>query len=117
MQTNEPWFHNKWRPSMAWSYLIICLFDFIGGPMMYAAYYETLDKFIQWQPLTLRGGGIYHAAMLAILGVTAWGRTQEKLKMKMDDITGEMEVHRETDTFETIPQPPMPQKTIRRRKQ
>ena len=114
MQTNEPWFHNKGRPARAWSYLIICLFDFIGGPMMYAAYYETLEKFIQWQPLTLRGGGIYHAAMLAILGVTAWGRTQEKLKMKMDDITGDVEVRRETNTFETIPQPPL--ETKRRRK-
>lgn len=71
-----------WRPAIAWSYLVICLFDFIGGPLLYSfLFHDTLDKFIQWTPLTLRGGGLYHASMLTIIGVTAWGRTQEKLKM------------------------------------
>jgi hypothetical protein len=33
----------------------------------------------QWQPLTLQGAGLFHIAMGAIIGVAAWGRTQEKL--------------------------------------
>jgi len=75
-------FKTCWRPAMAWSYLVICLFDFIGGPLLYSfLFHDALDKFVQWTPLTLRGGGLYHASMLTIIGVTAWGRTQEKLLM------------------------------------
>jgi hypothetical protein len=34
---------------------------------------------IQWQPITLQGAGLYHIAMGAVLGIAAYGRTQEKL--------------------------------------
>jgi hypothetical protein len=82
MNKYETWFHTYWRPAIAWSYLIVCLFDFIGGPLLYTIIFQdNLDKFIQWTPLTLRGGGLYHASMLTIIGVTSWGRTQEKLKL------------------------------------
>jgi hypothetical protein len=37
---------------------------------------------MQWQPLTLQGAGLYHVAMGAVIGVTAWGRTREKLENK-----------------------------------
>jgi hypothetical protein len=33
----------------------------------------------QWQPLTLQGAGLFHIAMGAVLGIAAYGRTQEKL--------------------------------------
>jgi hypothetical protein len=33
----------------------------------------------QWQPLTLQGAGLYHMAMGAVLGLAAFGRTQEKI--------------------------------------
>lgn len=33
----------------------------------------------QWSPLTLQGAGLFHMAMGAIIGVAAFGRTQEKL--------------------------------------
>ena len=33
----------------------------------------------QWDPLTLRGAGLFHIAMGAVLGIAAFGRTQEKL--------------------------------------
>jgi hypothetical protein len=33
----------------------------------------------QWQPLTLQGAGLLHLSFGAILGVAAYGRTQEKL--------------------------------------
>lgn len=32
-----------------------------------------------WSPLTLQGAGLFHLAMGAILGVTAWSRGQEKM--------------------------------------
>jgi hypothetical protein len=37
------------------------------------------DAFRQWVPITLQGGGLFHVAMGAVLGVTAYGRTQEKV--------------------------------------
>jgi len=36
----------------------------------------------QWQPLSLQGGGLLHIAFGAIMGITSWGRTQEKLAAK-----------------------------------
>jgi hypothetical protein len=37
------------------------------------------DAFRQWLPITLGGGGLFHVAMGAVLGVTAWSRGQEKI--------------------------------------
>jgi hypothetical protein len=37
---------------------------------------------MQWQPITLQGAGLYHIAMGAVLGIAAFGRTQEKLNDK-----------------------------------
>lgn len=36
----------------------------------------------QWDPITLGGGGLFHVAMGAVLGITAYGRTKEKLEDK-----------------------------------
>jgi hypothetical protein len=36
----------------------------------------------QWMPITLQGAGLFHMAMGAILGIAAYGRTQEKLNDK-----------------------------------
>jgi hypothetical protein len=33
----------------------------------------------QWNPITLQGAGLFHMAMGAILGIAAFGRTQEKM--------------------------------------
>lgn len=74
---------------MAWSYLVICLFDFIGGPLLNAAVaYYTDTTYHDWNPLTLRGGGLYHMAMAAIIGLATWSRGAEKqiiLKGQEDD--------------------------------
>jgi hypothetical protein len=37
------------------------------------------QQITQWQPLTLQGAGLFHIAMGAVLGISAFGRTQEKL--------------------------------------
>lgn len=79
--TNTDWINNKYRPMMGWTYMAICLFDFMLAPIMWsvvqAVGHGTLST--QWQPLTLSGGGLVHVAFGAIIGVTAFGRTKEKL--------------------------------------
>ena len=39
----------------------------------------THTAITQWNPLTLQGAGLFHIAMGAVLGIAAFGRTQEKL--------------------------------------
>ena len=61
--------------------MAICACDFILFPMLWSmtqAVYHIIP-FVQWQPLTLQGAGMIHIAFGAILGITAFGRTKEKL--------------------------------------
>lgn len=77
---SEHWLQTYWRPAMAWSYLVICVCDFIVFPAVTAALYSSHGATIQeWHPITLEGGGLYHVAMGAIVGVTSWQRTREKM--------------------------------------
>lgn len=80
----ESWLQKKWRPLMALQYMIVCLSDFVIFPIMFTIvqFWETQasnDAFRQWVPITLQGGGLYHMAMGAVLGITAWSRGQEKI--------------------------------------
>lgn len=79
MDQEPAWFHDKWRPAMAWLYLIINAFDFLITPIALAYISKNPGAAATWSPLTLQGGGLFHISMLAIVGVTAWGRTQEKI--------------------------------------
>lgn len=102
--TYEP-FHRWWRPAMAWAYLAICLFDFVIGPATYYYWFKGVTPVIQWVPLTLQGGGLFHLAMGAIVGFTVYGRTLEKLK----DKDFEMETSTETGPMPVAPPtPPTP---------
>lgn len=78
---DEHWVNGKWRPMLGWSYIIICVFDFLLAPiawsMFQAAFHGTVT--LQWQPVTLQGAGLYHLSMGTFLGVTSYGRTKEKL--------------------------------------
>jgi hypothetical protein len=77
---NESWFKRHWRPFMAWQYFVICLFDFLVAPVFFAWFsYFTKTSMQQWQPITLQGGGMYHLAMGAIIGITSYGKSQEKI--------------------------------------
>ena len=71
----------KWRPFMGWTYMATCLFDFIVGPVVYNVlqFLNPGQHVDMWQAVTLQGGGLYHLSMGAILGISAYGRTQEKL--------------------------------------
>jgi hypothetical protein len=81
---DEDWMTKKWRPMMAMMYMACCLADFFLFPIMFTVvqFWETAvqnDAFRQWVPITLQGGGLFHVAMGAVLGVSAYGRTQEKV--------------------------------------
>ena len=81
---DDDWMTKKWRPMMAMMYMFCCLADFFIFPIMFTVvqFWETQaanDAFRQWVPITLQGGGLFHVAMGAVLGVSAYGRTQEKL--------------------------------------
>ena len=79
--TNEDFINKKCRPMMGWTYMITCLFDFIVAPVLWSliqALTHGGQVTSQWQPLTLQGAGLYHVAMGAVLGIAAFGRTQEK---------------------------------------
>lgn len=74
------WLQTKWRPSMGWMYMIVCVCDFIIFPIIWnAAQIYTGQIITPWEPITIAGAGLFHMAMGAVLGVTAWGRTREKL--------------------------------------
>lgn len=77
----EDWMNKKWRPLMGYCYMIICMFDFIIAPILWSLI-QAIGKGqvnMQWQPLTLQGAGLFHISMGTVLGLAAWGRTQEKL--------------------------------------
>ena len=78
------WMQKYWRPCAAFMYMICCLADFAIFPIMFTVvqFWEqeaANDAFRQWVPITLQGGGLFHVSMCAVLGVSAYGRTQEKL--------------------------------------
>ena len=76
----EDWMNSKWRPMMGWMYMIICLMDMVVFPILWSLLQAlTHTPITQWNPLTLQGAGLFHIAMGAVLGIAAFGRTQEKL--------------------------------------
>ena len=76
----EDWMARRWRPMMGWMYMAVCTFDFIVAPVAWSVLQTMMHQTItQWNPLTLQGAGLFHMAMGAVLGVAAYGRTQEKL--------------------------------------
>ena len=78
--SREDWMNRKWRPTMAWVYMAINICDFILFPVLFSIIQYHMDaQLIQWQPITLQAGGLIHVAFGAILGITAWGRSKEKL--------------------------------------
>jgi len=77
----EDWMNSKWRPMMGWMYMVVCFMDFVGFPVLWSLLQMISHGNVssQWQPLTLQGAGLFHIAMGAVIGISAYGRTQEKL--------------------------------------
>ncbi len=78
---NEDWMNSKWRPAMGWMYMMVCIADFVFFPVLWSLVQVIAGGEVksQWSPITLQGAGLFHMAMGAILGIAAYGRTQEKL--------------------------------------
>jgi hypothetical protein len=78
---NEDWMNSKWRPAMGWMYMMVCTSDFVIFPILWSLVQVIGGGRVetQWSPITLQGAGLFHMAMGAILGIAAYGRTQEKL--------------------------------------
>lgn len=81
-EKKEDWMQKRWRPMMAVLYMAVCAFDFMIAPILWSIV-QALGNggqiHSQWVPLTLQGAGLLHLSFGAILGVAAYGRTQEKL--------------------------------------
>jgi hypothetical protein len=80
VKKDEDWMQKKWRPAMGWMYMIVCFCDMVLFPVAWSVLQAVLKQPVtQWNPLTLQGAGLFHLAMGAVLGIAAWGRTQEKV--------------------------------------
>lgn len=66
---------------MGWMYMLVCVADFVVFPVLWSLIQALHSGNVtnQWNPITLQGAGLFHLSMGAIIGVTAFGRTQEKL--------------------------------------
>jgi hypothetical protein len=80
-QKKEDWMNSKWRPMMGWMYMLVCTMDMVVFPILWSLLQSLNHGQVtsQWNPLTLQGAGLFHIAMGAVLGIAAFGRTQEKL--------------------------------------
>lgn len=89
-KAKEDWMNKKWRPAMGWMYMLVCMADFVLFPILWSMIQVVGDGKVesQWMPITLQGAGLFHIAMGAILGIAAYGRTQEKLNDKAGGAPG-----------------------------
>ena len=80
-QKKEDWMNSKWRPMMGWMYMVVCMMDMVIFPILWSLLQSLNGGQVtnQWNPLTLQGAGLFHIAMGAVLGIAAFGRTQEKM--------------------------------------
>lgn len=81
------WMQYSWRPLMAFLYMLICFNDFALFPILWTILQALTGQhqIVQWQPLTLQNAGLFHFSMGAILGISAYGRSQEKLANVADN--------------------------------
>jgi hypothetical protein len=80
-EEGDHWMQTKWRPAMGWMYMTVCTCDFVVFPVLWSLLQAMTHGSVssQWQPITLQGAGLFHVAMGAVLGIAAFGRTQEKI--------------------------------------
>ena len=93
-----------WRPMMGWMYMLVCMCDMIVFPVLWAFWqgYNHVP-ITQWNPLTLQGAGLFHIAMGAVLGISAFGRTQEKLAGTAANPTATEQISVNTTNMSGVP--------------
>ena len=88
IKKDEDWMQKKWRPAMGWMYMVVCMMDMVIFPVLWSLLQTvTHTPITQWNPLTLQGAGLFHLAMGAVLGIAAFGRTQEKIAGSANNIS------------------------------
>jgi hypothetical protein len=89
IKKDEDWMQKKWRPAMGWMYMVVCMMDMVIFPVLWSLLQAAVHGNVssQWQPLTLQGAGLFHLAMGAVLGIAAFGRTQEKIAGSANNIS------------------------------
>jgi hypothetical protein len=88
IKKDEDWMQKRWRPAMGWMYMIVCMCDMVIFPVLWSLLQVfTHQTITQWNPLTLQGAGLFHLAMGAVLGIAAFGRTQEKIAGSAVNVT------------------------------
>ena len=93
----EDWINSKWRPAMGWMYMLVCVMDMVVFPILWSLLQTvTNTQITQWNPLTLQGAGLFHIAIGAVLGVTAYGRTQEKLNSTVNISSNQFSTNTDT---------------------
>jgi hypothetical protein len=101
---NDNWMQTLWRPMMGWMYMLICLADMMVFPVLWALWQGVNHVPItQWNPLTLQGAGLFHIAMGAVLGISAFGRTQEKLAGTAANPTATEQISVNTTNMSGVP--------------
>jgi len=109
VKKDEDWMQKKWRPAMGWMYMIICTLDMAIFPVLWSLLQVfTHQTVTQWSPLTLQGAGLFHLAMGAVLGIAAWGRTQEKVAGAASNVTSSVAPTLMTPTPVPMAPRPMP---------
>jgi len=105
-EESDHWMQTKWRPAMGWMYMIVCVCDFTLFPVLWSLLQSLSHGQVtsQWQPLTLQGAGLFHLAMGAVLGIAAFGRTQEKIANTASNVP--------TPSFQQSPQNYQPINTV-----
>ncbi len=75
------WLRNTWRPGMAVVYGLIVCFDFIVFPILWSILQLVGEGQVTtaWNPITMSNGALFHIAMGAVLGISAWTRGYEKI--------------------------------------
>lgn len=77
----EHWMKAFWRPSLAFVYLIIVLFDFVIFPAFLAFLsFKHGQTYIPYQSISLQSGGLIHLSFGTILGLSAYTRGMAKIK-------------------------------------
>lgn len=85
------WLRTNWKPLAAYTYIAICLFDFILAPILTAFMSAYLHiPYVPWLPLTLQGGAMFHLSFGAILGASAYtnGLAQLEAVKNLPDYSG-----------------------------
>lgn len=94
-----------WRSAMAYTYMVICICDFIVFPILWSAAQAAFNGGrveTEWHPLTLEGGGLLHIAFGAILGVSAMKDNiyQVVERVRRGHVGTSMIIEREVDDVE-----------------